>query len=47
VVAIAAALAVPSALAQVVLVRTVFRQTALPAGAVKAFTVTCKRGMSP
>jgi hypothetical protein len=43
-VAVAAALAAPSSLAQVVLAPAVFRSHDLPAGATTAFSVTCPRG---
>jgi hypothetical protein len=43
-VAVAAALAAPSSLAQIVLAPAVFRSHDLPAGATTAFAVTCPRG---
>jgi hypothetical protein len=43
-VAVAAALAAPSSLAQVVLAPALFRSQALPANAITSFTVTCAPG---
>jgi len=43
-VAVAAALAAPSSLAQVVLGRSVFRAASLPSSTVRAFAVTCPAG---
>lgn len=43
-VAVAAALAAPSSLAQVVLAQSIFRAASLPSNTVRTFTVTCTAG---